>query len=108
LALFGFWANMAFAITPTFDWNPTQASNYIDIQRAVSKVTGHPLDTKVVVTTRFRGPASAGTIFVQGRCEKLYLLVKTVPKGDPVPPLFLLPVERSPDTPICDSLVGAH
>ncbi len=106
LALFGFWANVAFAITPAQYWNSTQTGNYIDVQRTFSDVTGHPLDSKVIVGSRFPSPASAGTIFVKGRCQDMYLSFKSIPKNAPIPGLFDLPVERAFDAPICKSLVG--
>ena len=87
-------------------WNSTQTGNYIDVQRTFSDVTGHPLDSKVIVGSRFPSPASAGTIFVKGRCQDVYLSFKSIPKNAPIPGLFDLPVERAFDAPICKSLVG--
>jgi hypothetical protein len=103
LAWFGFWANTAFAITPGKTWNPVQASNFINVQRTVSNVTGHPLDHKVVIGSGFPAPAALGTLFVKGHCSALYVAWTTARTS---PSFSWLPVERAPHTPLCHWLVG--
>jgi len=105
LAWFGFWANMAFALTPSNTWNSVQASNFINVQRTISDITGHPLDHKVVIASGFPDPAAIGTLFVRGHCSALYLAFWTVPRS-PLAPGLYLPVERAPHTPLCHLLVG--
>jgi hypothetical protein len=103
LAWLSIWANLGFAVSPNGFWHPTQLANFINVQRAFSNVTGHPLDHKVVVGWQYPEPEPVGTLFVRGRCTDLFLSYATVPK--PGGALFYLPVERSPHTPICDSLI---
>jgi hypothetical protein len=105
LAWFGFWANMAFAITPWTTWNSVQASNFINVQHTVSDFTGHPLDHKVVIGTGYPEPAALGTLYVRGHCSTLYVAYTTV-RPTFFPWVSWLPVEQAPHTPICHSLVG--
>ena len=79
LALFGFWANMGYAVIPQGYWNRTQTHHYFDVARPLSDLTGHPLNSKVVVGNRFPGPVPMGTLFVKGRCAGLYLAIANVP-----------------------------
>jgi hypothetical protein len=105
LAWFGFWANTACAITPWSTWNSVQASNFVNVEREVSDVTGHPLDHKVVVGKSFPDPAAMGTLFVEGRCRALYLAYVSV-HPTLTPAIWYLPVERSPHVSLCHALVG--
>ncbi len=104
LAWFGLWANMAFAITPWGTWNSVQASNFLNVQRTASDVTGHPLDHKVVIGTGFPDPAALGTLFVKGHCSALYVAYVTV-RPTFVPMRYYVLVERAPYTALCHSLV---
>jgi hypothetical protein len=105
LAWFGFWANMAFAITPWTTWNSVQTSNFINVQRTISDLTGHPLDNRVVTGSKFPQTAAQGTLFIQGDCKALYLAYASVTPSY-VPQLSWLLVERAPQAPLCHSLVG--
>jgi len=104
LTLWSVWANLGFSVAPGIYESSTQVANYIKIQRAFSDVTGHPLDHKVIVSSQIPNPAPVGTLFVKGRCQALYLAWAAVPKSS-FAGLAYLPVERAPDTPICDSLI---
>jgi len=106
LALFGFWANMGYAVIPQGYWNRTQTHHYVEFARALSDLTGHPLDSKVVVGNRFPGPVPVGTLFVKGRCAVLYLAFGNVPL--PNFPFAFLPVENAPHTPLCHAFLDAH
>jgi hypothetical protein len=122
LALFGVWANLGFAITPDPNWTQTQLTNYIDAQRTVSDITGHPLDHDVVVGTHctlkrsspefadcdFPRPAPLGTLFVMGRCARLWVADQSVPTDLYYPPGYWSLVEQAPHTPLCHSLVGEN
>lgn len=114
LALFGFWANVGFAITPgnpgsTSGWSETQLTNYIDAQRAFSDVTGHPIDHYVVVGPSLPAKAATGTLFVQGRCARLFLADEAVTnRGTAYLNHDWLLVEQAPHTPVCHALVKAR
>jgi hypothetical protein len=110
LALFGFWANMGFAITPEDNWSQTQLTNYLSVQQTFSDYTGHPLDNYVVTGSAFPTGSRWGTLFIKGRCQKLYL----ADIAEPLNPyaayvytqIFWPLVERAPHTPLCRSLIG--
>jgi hypothetical protein len=104
MAVLGLWANMSFALAPNVYWNAEQGAHYIETQRVLSDVTGHPLDQKVVIGTHFPTPAPLGTLFVRGHCAALYIAYHTVSPG--TRGFFYLQVEKAPHTPTCHSLVG--
>jgi hypothetical protein len=112
LALFGFWTNMGFAVTPgnpaaNNKWSETQLANYINVQRTFSDLTGHPLDHYVVVGSRFPNRAPMGTLYIQGNCAKLYIADENVTPGYVA--IFnhdWLQVEQAPQAPICRSLLS--
>lgn len=122
LALFGFWANLGFAITPDVDWNQAQLTRYVAAQKTVSDVTGHPLDGYVAFGARcthgaihnrlynldckFPLSAPAGTLFVARHCALLYVAVQAVPPRGYFPSTIWSVVERAPHTPLCRSLVA--
>ncbi len=112
LALFGFWSNMGFAVTPgnpaaNNKWSETQLANYINVQRAFSDLTGHPLDRYVVVGSRFPSRAPMGTLFIQGNCAKMYIADENVTPGlSSILNHDWLRVEQAPHEPICHSLVS--
>jgi hypothetical protein len=126
LALFGFWANLGFAITPASNWSETQLTNYIRVQQDLSDITGHPLDHYVVVGTPIHcgvptnSPWRAfgycdyprhvpmGTLFVKGPCNELFISTQNLPPHPYVPSGFWIRVERAPYTPICRSLLGSR
>jgi hypothetical protein len=122
LALFGFWANMGFAIAPVPTWTEAQLTNYIHVQQDLSDITGHPLDHYVVVGTPnhcevptnspwrafgycdYPRHVPAGTLFVKGPCSELFISTQNLPPYPFVPSGFWVRVEKAPHTPICHSL----
>ena len=73
LALFGMAVNTAIAISPTTEWNPTQAANYLKRVKAVSDSTGHPLAERVKQGPSLPPWAPANEVYVVGDCRGLYL-----------------------------------
>ena len=109
LAVFGFWANMGFALTPNTDWSETQLTNYLNVQRAFSDVTGHPLNHLVVVGKHPPDNAPVGTLYATPRCGALYVAWQTVsPNGVPPSARSFVQVEAAPHTPVCHALIGNH
>ena len=48
VALFSITANIGMAIVPNEEWDTTQVLNYVQAQKTVSDLTGHPLESHVV------------------------------------------------------------
>ena len=46
VALFTIVANIGIAIVPNEEWTPTQVFNFVETQKSISDVTGHPLDAE--------------------------------------------------------------
>lgn len=107
MVLFSIWANLGFASTPNRNWSPTQLANYVTTQQSVSNVTGHPLDSDIVVGSRPPWPASMGTLYIQGRCSKLYLAGEHPPRAlNAALLLSWFEIEQAPHAPLCRSLLG--
>jgi hypothetical protein len=121
LALFGICSNMGYAVTPEDNWTQTQLSNFINVQRTISDVTGHPLEHDVVGEPQthcgnrekylvgdcdFPMQAPMGTLFIRGRCAELYIARQAVPAGVYYPDMVWLLVEQAPHTPICHALIS--
>jgi len=107
LALFSVWANLGFASTPDPNWTPTQLTNFVTAQQSVSNVTGHPLDSDIVVGPHSPWPAPMGTLYIQGRCSKLFLADQAPPRS--LKAAFFISwfeVEQAPHTSLCRSLLG--
>jgi len=100
LAVFGIWANVGIASTPTTSWSTARVAHYVALQKTISDLTGHPLEHNVVRGTVLPYWAPADELFIVGDCSGLY-----ISNGDsyqPVPKQYLqhytwLPVERGPD-----------
>ena len=73
LGLFSMAVNLAVAISPTTEWSPTQASNYLKAVKAVSESTGHPLATRIKQGPSLPLWAPANEVYVVGDCKGLYL-----------------------------------
>lgn len=73
LAAFSIVANIGTAIVPNEDWTPDQVTNYVQAQKSVSDVTGHPLHATVIRgdTLPLWGPA--GQLLIAGRCDGMYI-----------------------------------
>ena len=72
-ALFSVVANLGIAITPNEEFNTAQVLRYVETQKAISDVTGHPLDARVTQGTTLPPYAPADQLYVIGRCDGLYL-----------------------------------
>jgi hypothetical protein len=73
LALFSMAANIGIAITPNEEWSTTQLLRYVGAQKAVSDITGHPLNSQVTRGTSLPPWAPADQLYVIGNCEALYI-----------------------------------
>jgi hypothetical protein len=73
LAVFSIVANIGMALTPTDEWKTTQVFHYVEAQKAVSDVTGHPLDSYVRQGTSLPPYAPAGELYVIGNCNGFYI-----------------------------------
>jgi hypothetical protein len=73
LALFGIAANIGMAIVPNEEWTSSQAINYVGAQKAISDLTGHPLQGRLVQSSSLPPWAPAGQLHVIGDCSGLYI-----------------------------------
>jgi hypothetical protein len=73
VALFTIVANIGIAITPNEEWNSTQLLHYVEAQKAVSDVTGHPLNGRVVRGSSLPPWGPADQLYIIGDCDGLYL-----------------------------------
>lgn len=73
LALFSIVANLGMAIVPNEEWNTAQVLSYVNAQKSVSDVTGHPIDSRVQHGNALPIWGPAGQLFVVGRCDGLYI-----------------------------------
>jgi hypothetical protein len=73
VALFSIAANVGIAITPNEEWDTTQVLQYVEAQKAISDVTGHPLDSNVVRGSTLPPWGPADQLYVIGDCEGLYI-----------------------------------
>jgi hypothetical protein len=77
LGFFGLAANLAVASTPTDSvaWGSERARRYVELQKSISDITGHPLDDNIVRGTRLPKRAPADELFVAGDCSGLYISI---------------------------------
>ena len=73
LALFSIAANIGMAIVPNEEWTSAQAINYVSAQKAISDLTGHPLQGRVIRGNSLPPWAPAGQLYVIGDCSGLYI-----------------------------------
>lgn len=73
LGLYSVVANVAMASSPTGWWSRTQALNFVRAQSDVSRLTGHPLSSRVVTGTALPRNAPSGELFIAGDCAALFL-----------------------------------
>ncbi len=73
IAVFSIVANIGMAITPNEEWNSTQLLNFVEAQKSISDVTGHPLSSMVVRASSLPPWGPANQLYVIGDCEALYI-----------------------------------
>ena len=73
LAIFSIWANIGMAAVPNEEWDIAQALNYVQAQKTLSDLTGHPLEANVVRGSSLPPWAPAGQLYVIGSCSGLYV-----------------------------------
>jgi hypothetical protein len=73
VGLFTIVANIGIAIVPNEEWTPTQVLNFVKTQKSISDITGHPLNANVRRGTELPPWAPAGTLYVIGNCDGLYI-----------------------------------
>ncbi len=73
LALFSLAANLGISLSATTQWTPTQATNYLQMIKAVSDATGHPLTNQIHRGSALPFWAPANEVFVVGDCAGLYV-----------------------------------
>ncbi len=73
LGLFSIAANIGMAIVPNEEWTSSQAVNYVGAQKAISDLTGHPLQGRLSRGSSLPPWAPAGQLYVIGDCSGLYI-----------------------------------
>ena len=73
VAAFSIAANVGMAITPNEEWNSTQVLHYVETQKTISDVTGHPLASQVVRGSSLPPWGPADQLYVVGACDGLYI-----------------------------------
>ncbi len=73
VALFSIFANIGMAIAPNEEWGTTQLLSYVNTQHALSDLTGHPLQSRVVRGDALPTWGPAGQLYVVGNCNGLYI-----------------------------------
>jgi hypothetical protein len=71
--LFCIVANIGIAIAPNEEWNTTQVLRYVQAQKTLSDITGHPLEGNVVHGSALPTWGPAGRLYVIGNCNGLYV-----------------------------------
>ncbi len=72
-AAFSVVANIGMAITPNEEWNSTQVLHYVEAQKSISDVSGHPLNSRVVRAGSLPPWGPADQLYVIGDCDGLYI-----------------------------------
>jgi hypothetical protein len=70
---FSILANVGIASTPTAVWSTNQSVHFVEAQKAISDITGHPLASDVVRGSTLPFWAPAGELFVVNDCAGLYV-----------------------------------
>lgn len=73
VALFSIAANVGIAIVPNEEWNTTQVLSFVQAQKTVSDLTGHPLEANVIRGSSLPKWGPAGKLYVIGNCNGLYV-----------------------------------
>ncbi len=115
LALWSFWANMGYTVSPQQTWDQAQSSNYVRTAVSLSDLTGNPLSRNVASGKGLPRSAAQGSLYVEDHCAGLIVAWRTVYMRRSLPlltggallrELGFLPVEQAPHTPICHALIG--
>ena len=73
LGLLSIAINTGLALSPTTEWTPSQASNYVTAVRSISGITGHPMTRQIIQTSTLPYWAPANDVYIIGNCEGVYL-----------------------------------
>jgi hypothetical protein len=73
LAAFSIVANIGTAVVPNEEWTAAQVTNYVQAQKSVSDVTGHPLHAEVLRGDTLPAWGPAGQLLIAGRCDGMYI-----------------------------------
>ncbi|HLM95352.1 MAG TPA: hypothetical protein VK283_03505 [Acidimicrobiales bacterium] len=99
LALFSIAANIGISVTPTEEWSTAQVLHYVEAQKSISDLTGHPLNSQVTRGSSLPGWGPADQLYVIGDCDGLYISngedYSTVP-SDQFQRMTWMTVERGP------------
>ncbi len=99
LALVSVVVNVAMSSTPTTEWSQVQVDRYVRTQVALSDVTGHPIESNVVLGSSLPPVGPADRLMVIGACDGLYISngedYRTVPSQE-YRRVSWIPVERGP------------
>lgn len=95
LGLFGVTANVLIASAPTdrIAWEGHRVRSYVELQKSISDLTGHPLDRNIGRGEELPAWAPADKLFVVGRCAGLY--ISTGEYDDPWIPVDVRATELS-------------
>ncbi len=66
-------ANVAMAITPNEVWDIPETVHYVATQKAISDITGHPIDNRVRRGATLPPWGPADQLFIVGKCDGLYI-----------------------------------
>ncbi len=79
LGVFGIAANVGMASTPQATWSKKQDLHFVQFQKTIGDLTGHPLAENVMRGKTLPTVASADELFVVGNCAGLYISDGNVP-----------------------------
>jgi hypothetical protein len=94
LGAFGIAANVGMAITFQPTWSGNQILHYVQFQKTISDLTGHPLADNVVRGNVLPTLGPADQLFAVGHCQGLYISDGAVP-ADHMPTFAARAVELS-------------
>jgi hypothetical protein len=72
-AAFGLLANVGIAVSPADTWTKKQAWDYVQAEKTLSDITGHPLDDATVRQVGFPPYAPTGHLLYERTCSSLYV-----------------------------------
>lgn len=75
--------NMGIASEPTIESSQSQVLAFVNAEKAVSDITGHPLSGSVVRVQDLPRTAPAGRLAIAGNCQGMYLSTGELPNADP-------------------------